>query len=150
MRLITGQDEIVAQFVGAGLKKSFTPPYTAIGWVREQGDQWRLVGGAVFNDYNGANIEVSIYGPHAMNRQTLREALRYVFLQCKCQRLTARTERGNKRMIPLLNRLGFVYEGKQKYFFGSTKSHDALMFRMDPDSAERWIYGKRTVAAARS
>lgn len=139
MRLILGQDEIIAEYVGHGLKRKFTPPFVAMGWVREYGDQWRLVAGAVFNDFNGTNLEISIYGPGALTRQTIRQCFRYVFVQCSCSRLTARTERGNVVMRRLLPKLGFVFEGEMKHYYGPTKKQNALVFRLDRRHAERWL-----------
>lgn len=144
MRLIIGQDEIIATFVGQGLGLTFYPPLTTLGWVQElPGEKWRLSGGAVFNDYNGSNIEISIYG--RLTRQSLRESLGYVFVQLKCLRLTAKTRRGNARMRRLLPRLGFKWEGEMKNYFGPTKADSALVFRMDAKAAERWMHhGQRT------
>lgn len=139
MRLITDQPEIVAQFVATGLQLTFNPPYTALGWVLEQGDRWRLVGGVVFNDYNGYNMEATIYWDGPMTRQPIAETLRYVFVQCKCGRLTAKTRRGNKRMRHILPRLGFQIDAELPRFFGSTKSQNALVFRMEQAQAEKWM-----------
>lgn len=144
MKLITDQPDIIARFVATGLQRIFWPPYTALGWVKEVGDKWTLVGGAVFNDFNGYNIEVSVHWHGPLTRQPLAEALRYVFLQCKCGRLTAKTERGNTKMRRILPRLGFVCEGELKRFYGPRKAQNALIFRLDRITAERWINGQRT------
>ena len=143
MKLITDQPEIIAQFVATGLQRTFHPPYTALGWVVEHGEQWRLVGGVVFNDYNGYNIEASIYWKGPMTRQPIVETLRYVFEQCKCGRLTAKTARGNAKMRKILPRLGFQIEAELKDFFGAgsqrDRSKNALVFRMERLAAEKWI-----------
>jgi len=139
VRLIVDQPEIVAQFVASGLQRTFHPPYTALGWVLERGEQWTLVGGVVFNDYNGHNIEATIYWKGPMTKQPITETLRYVFEQCKCGRLTAKTRRGNKKMRMILPRLGFQIEGELKRFFGPGKSNNALVFRMEPSAAEKWL-----------
>ncbi len=143
MRLITDQPEIVAQFVATGLQRTFHPPYTALGWVLEQGQKWTLIGGVVFNDYNGHNMEASIFWKGPMTRQPIVETLRYVFEQCKCGRLTAKTARGNKRMRCILPRLGFQIEAELKDFFGAgtnrDRSKNALVFRMERSAAEKWL-----------
>jgi hypothetical protein len=144
MRLVTGQEQIIAEFVGAGLKLKFNPPLVAMGWVDVgPAGNWRLVSGAVFNDYNGASIEISIFG--RMTRQTIRESYGYVFGQLGCGRLTARTKRSNLAMRRMLPRLGFVLEGELKRFFGSTSSHNALIYRLEAETAHRWLYGVRTL-----
>jgi len=145
VRLITDQDEIIANFVSQGVGRKIHPPYTAMGWVDiDPVGNWRLVSGAVFNDYTGSSIEISIYG--RMTRQTMREAFRYVFLQLGCLRLTARTRRNNTRIKKMLPRMGFVLEGSLKRFFGSAESHTALIYRLDADEAQRWIHGQRSTA----
>lgn len=143
MRLVTDQPEIVAQFVATGLKRAFHPPYTALGWVLEKGEKWTLVGGVVFNDYNGYNMEASVYWKGPLTRQPIIETYRYVFEQCKCGRLTAKTARGNKEMRRILPRLGFQIEAELKDFFGkgstNNRSKNALVFRLERSAAEKWI-----------
>lgn len=143
MRLIADQPEIIAQFVATGLQRTFHPPYTALGWVMERGEKWTLVGGVVFNDYNGANIEASIYWSGPVTRQPITDTVRYVFEQCKCVRLTAKTERGNRKMRRILPRLGFQIEAELKDFFGPgskrDRSKNALVFRMERRQAEKWL-----------
>ncbi len=146
MRLITGQDEIIAKFVSEGIKRTIYPPYVAIGWVAiDKTGNWKLVSGAVFNDYTGASVEITIYG--RMTRQTIRESMAYVFVQLKCLRMTARTRRGNARMRRILPRMGFVLEGVLKHFYGPSKQENALIFRLDAEQAQRWLNGQHAVAS---
>lgn len=146
MRIVTGQDQIVAEFVSAGLGRKIHPPYTAIGWVRisEAGD-WQLVAGAVFNDYHVASIEISYYGK--VTRQTCRDIYDYVFNQLKCLRLTARTKHSNALVRQMLPQHGWVFEGTLKRFYGSAKSHNALIYRLDADEAGK-RYGFKSVATS--
>ena len=141
MRLITDQPEIVARFVATGLKRTIWPPYTALGWVLEQGDNWRLVGGVVFNDFNGHNIEASVHWNGPITRQPIRDVMHYVFEQCKCGRLTVKTERQNARVRKILPRMGFQIEAELRRFYGPRKGQNALLFRMEPATAYRWING---------
>lgn len=139
MRLVVDQPEIVAQFVATGIGRTFHPPYTALGWVQMIGEHWRLVGGVVFNDYNGWNIEATIFWKGPMTRQPIVDTMRYVFEQCKCGRLTAKTARGNKRMCRILPRLGFRMETAMRHFFGPGKANNAIVFRLERSDAERWL-----------
>lgn len=134
MQLVYGQDNAVALWVARQLQLSIHPPYVAIGVVADDG---RELGGMVFNDWNGANMEVTVYGPRALNRMTLRAAFNYVFNEAKAIRLTARTKRNNKRMRKLLLRIGFEYEGTMKDYFG--RSDDAMLFRLTPQAAAKWM-----------
>lgn len=147
MQLVTGQDEIIAEFVSAGLGRKIYPPFTAMGWVLVGLDGgWKLAAGAVFNDYHGASIELSYYG--RVTRQTCRDIHDYVFNQLKCLRLTARTKHGNAAVRQLLPAHGWIFEGTLKRFYGSAKSHNALIYRLDADVANRWINGQLSIAAS--
>lgn len=142
MRLITGQDEIIANYVSAGLGRKIHPPFTAMGWVAIRDGNWRLMSGAVFNDYHGATIEMSYYGK--VTRQTCRDIYDYVFNQLKCFRLTARTKYSNVMVRQMLPKHGWVYEGTLKRFYGSAKSHGALIYRLDADEAGK-RYGLKSL-----
>lgn len=135
MDIVTGHDSIVAQWASERMGQEFHPPYVAVGFLRDQ----RLCGSAIFNDWNGFNIEVTIYGPGAMCRVSIRYVYRYVFMQIGALRLTARTRRSNKVMCKLLPRLGFTFEGAEPWYFGPGKGDDALRFRLTRSHAERWM-----------
>lgn len=135
MRPLFGCDEAVAEWVGYGLGKSIHPPFTAIGWVDNQD---RLRAGAVFNNWNGSNIEVTIYGPRGFGKQAIRTVFRYAFTQLRANRLTATTERANKTMQRILPRMGFKFESAQPKYYGPHRKNDGLVFRMLRDEC-RWI-----------
>jgi RimJ/RimL family protein N-acetyltransferase len=133
---VFGKDQLVAEFVSAGIGDHFSPPYVCIGFSK---DAKTLCGGAIFNNWNGANIEISIYGPGALTRGAIRVACRYAFGQSNATRMTAKTRRSNKRMQALLPRLGFTFEGVQKRFFGPDRADDALLYALFPQDAEKWM-----------
>jgi|SRR5215831_4304457 len=138
MRLVTGQDEIVANFVSQAYGRKIHPPYTAIGWVAvDHIGNWKLISGAVFNDYSGASIELTFCGK--LTRQVCRDIGNYVFCQLKCLRLTVRTMRKNKAITKLLFDHGWICEGELKRFYGSTKSQNALIYRLEAENAQRWM-----------
>lgn len=126
----------VAEWVGTNLQKPISAPYTAIGWQNERGE---LVAGAVFNDFNGSNIEVTIYGPGHMTPDKLRAGFRYVFGQLKCNRLSATTERRNKPMLRLYQRLGFTFEAVRPQYYGPHKRNDGILYVITPERAARWM-----------
>ncbi len=138
MYLIYGQDEAVAIWVFAhlGLGPPNRSPYVAIGVVDDAG---RPTGGMVFNDWNGANIEITVYAPHALTRQAMRAAYAYVFGQVGACRLTAKTKRNNAIMKKLLPRYGFKFEGVLRNYYGPNPADDALIFRLDPQAAAKWM-----------
>ena len=133
--MLFGFDSDVAEFVGKNMEREFAPPFTAIGVLDQNGN---LVGGMVFSDYTGSNIEITIYGPGLMSRKVVSQCFDYVFNQLKCSRLTARTRRSNRLMRKLLPRLGFDYEATIKHYFGTERGDDALLFRLTPEYASKW------------
>lgn len=135
MRALFGCDQAVAEWVGNGLRKPIHPPYTAIGWVDEQDN---LRAGAVFNQWNGSNIEVTIYGPRGFGKEAIQTVFRYAFTQLKANRLTATTERRNKVMRRILPRMGFIFEHPQQQFYGPRRENDGLVFRMLRNEC-RWL-----------
>jgi hypothetical protein len=136
VHLVFGQDELVANWVGINLGLTIHKPYTAIGGTT---DGQSLAIGAVFNQWNGSNIEITLYGPGALRRGAIRGIYHYVFVQLGAQRLSATTRRSNKLMCRKLSKLGFECEGVGKRFFGSTRKDDAVRFVLFPHAAERWM-----------
>lgn len=136
MNVIVGHDEAVADWAGKRLGRPFTPPYVAIGFSR---DGERLHGAAVFNGWNGANIDLTIYGPGCLTRGAIRAVYDYAFRQIGAARMTARTARTNKPMKRLIPRLGFEYEGVAKRYYGPERKDDAIVFGLFPERAKDWI-----------
>lgn len=134
MRLVFGQDEDVSAFVAQGLGINISPPFVAIGVVDRSDNP---IGGIVFNQWNGANLEITIYGRGIIQRGIIAGTYWYAFEQCGASRLTAKTKRSNKLMRKLLPRLGYKYEGTMKNYYKS--GDDALIFRLDPEEAQKWM-----------
>ena len=72
MTIVT--DERVARFVGAALDTAFVPPFTAMG-IESRG---KIVGGVIFNVFEGADVHVSIAG-RGFTKGFLAEIGHYVF-----------------------------------------------------------------------
>jgi len=138
MRLVFGCDDLVAKYVSDGLGLPMVPPYTAIGGTR---DGQSLCIGVVFNEYNGSNIDITLYGPGALTRGNIRGVYHYLFEQLKVNRVTAKTRRSNKRMQRLMGRFGFKFEGISARYFGPTKADDAIRFVLFPEEARKWLNG---------
>lgn len=92
----------------------FQAPYTAFGWTDEAG---AIVGGAVFNNWNGANVELSLAGRGAVTRQAFRDMAEYAFRQIRARRITMHTKAANLRLVFQAERNGFAREGMRKAFF---------------------------------
>jgi RimJ/RimL family protein N-acetyltransferase len=139
VKLLFGQNEYVAGVVGDGLGVMFSGPYVAIGFLDDSG---AVKGGAVFNNYNGSNIEVTVYAPRMAARGLIRAVLHYCFVQLGCNRLTARTRRNNKLAQKSLLRMGFAFEASLPLYYGPNKNDAAILYRMDRKTAlKRWLNG---------
>lgn len=116
MTLLFGHDETVADWVAKQkFGRPFTPPFTAIGVLDAEGT---LTGGIVFTGFNGDGIELSLAGPGVVRRGAWKAVLQYVFEQLKCSRLQAHTSASNKIVRTQLPRLGFVFEGPARRYYG--------------------------------
>lgn len=137
MTLIFGTHETrdglrIAAWFGRAVGKPQSAPYATLGCL--EGDD--LCNALLFNDYNGANIELHMAGK--IKRSLIREGMRYAFLQLGVQRITAKPYHSNEKLLAILPRLGFVQEGivMQRYY---GPNDDAIVFRLDRPAAEKWM-----------
>lgn len=138
MRFVVGRDQEAAACVSRGIGSEVLPPYTAFGVVEHDPDG-PLLGGIVLNDWNGSNVEITLFAPRCFRRHLVRDFYRYIFMDLKAHRLSARCKRSNAVMRKLMPRLGFNYEATIKGYYGPTRDQDALLFRMTCDEAKRWM-----------
>ena len=113
----------IAAYVGARLDCSFSEPFEALCTVRDG----RLMAGAVFTGYTGANIDVTIAGePGAYWRPLLRGMADYVFRQLGCTRMSAMTEQ--RKVAKMCLRLGAQTEGRLRDYYGVGRDAIVLGF----------------------
>jgi L-amino acid N-acyltransferase YncA len=85
--------------------------YQAIGWAKK-GD---IFCGVVYNHFSGNDIAMHVAGSgYWATPAVLRAFFRYPFNQLKCQRVTAYVGSKNSKCLTLVNRLGFVPEGRMR------------------------------------
>lgn len=125
--LLFDHDKTVAEWVGSKIGKPFSDPYTAIGTLGKDGN---LTGGAVFTNFTGTAIEISIAGRGVVCRSFWTAAAHYVFEQLKCTRLSIHTSRRNRRIKKMAHKFGFVFEGVSRGLFGKT---DGLCYSIIKD-----------------
>lgn len=134
--LLFGHDATVAEWVGQKIGKPFSAPFTAIGTLGADG---RLTGGAVFTNYTGDAVEISIAGGGVVCRSFWAATAHYVFEQLKCSRLSVHTSEKNKRVRRMAPKFGFVYEGTARKMYGK---HNGLAYSLVlsdlPKFRERW------------
>lgn len=104
-------DARVAEFVGGEIGVTFSPPLTCIGIERSG----KIIGGAVFNHYEGQDIHLSAAG-RGWTRGFLAEVGHYVYTVLGCQRMTVITEK--PEVVRLAEKLGGAVEGRLRSHFG--------------------------------
>ena len=134
MRPLVGHDAVVAEWVGNRIGVPIAPPYTALGWIDDEGT---LKVGFVFYGYApGGNIDVAIASSGRLTRPIIRTVARYVFEQIPATRMTMRPKRSNRVACDILVRLGFKVECVCKSYYGSNE--DAVQYRMLKSEC-RWL-----------
>jgi hypothetical protein len=114
----------IADWAGKKLGIAFYPPYYAIGVAPS--DTAPMCGAVVFNDYNGHQIELTIYGPGILRPSIVRQLAHYAFVQLGCVRVTVRTKQSNTRVRKLIARR-FKFECIAPRYFGT---ENAIVHRM--------------------
>lgn len=136
--LLFGRDEAVAQWVARGLKVNFHPPYVAVGVLGSDG---ALVGGAVFNEMTGRNVDFTYYGPGTLRRDVARKFAHFAFVGLKVLRVTCRTRRRNRALTRTLPKLGFRYEGTMRCYYGASRGDDGIQYGLLASDAGRILRG---------
>ena len=138
-RLLVDSDELVAKWVYTTYELFPIPVNKAIGIVNKQGT---LVGGVLFQNYNGVNIEFSYYGPRTVTYGICKVIARIAIGHFNAARLTVVTSRRNKRLIRGLLRLGFKLEGVQRCFYGhqDNKKNSAVRLVAFKDDLAKFAY----------
>ena len=128
--IVTNQSAAVARWAGERLGCSFIPPFTAIGILNRFGQR---VGAAIFNDYADRNIELTVYGPGAFQRNVCIWMARYCFIQNNCRRVTTRTAASNLYVRKLLEHHGWVKEGTLREWYSDD---DAIIYGLLRDDCK--------------
>ena len=133
-------DEI-GQFLGKwyidnAVEASLNPPYSAIGFVKSN----ELKGVATFTEYTGSCIDLHIYMPGCLTRQSIKFILNYVFNDLNCCIYTAKPMRSNKKLLRILNKLDKdAYLTVIPRYYGRTKDKDAVLHVFTREWASKWI-----------
>jgi RimJ/RimL family protein N-acetyltransferase len=142
-------NDAIAGWIMGKLGRRAVRPYKALGVLNGDG---RLIAGAVFNGYNGANVDMTVYS-HSIglaSRSALLAVFRFAFLELKATRVTVRTKRKNAlHSSGMLQRLGFSFETCAARYYGKGRAGDAMVYRMLREDC-RWIgesNGRRTRGA---
>jgi hypothetical protein len=145
--LLLDADEQVASY----LFKSHVSPVMkydrAIGLV----DSGNLHGGILLQSWNGTNIELSYYGRGTLTAGIVRCLARILLSTFNPGRVTVTVCRKHRRLIKALGKLGFVFEGTQRCFYGQRdcarntgvrfvmfRGRLEIMARLQPEESEQY------------
>lgn len=129
-------NQAFAEWVMDRIGRPAVPPYQTMAAVDDDG---RIHAGVVFNGYNGANVDITVYAPGGLTRRALREVCEFAFVKLQCTRITARTRRDQRALVAdapltgkggIFERMGFVPEAIAARYYGRGPKNDALVYRM--------------------
>ncbi len=112
--LAFNQDFRVLEYLESRLATKLNPPFTTIGIEKNS----QIVGGWLFNDYNGHNVEISVALDTHLTPGMIRAVKHYLFRQLKVRVVTGRCRDSNLKSQNMMTRLGFHFEGRIPYYFG--------------------------------
>ena len=138
-KVIYGEDQRVAEWVGAQIDEVYVPDATAIG-LEQDGE---LIAGVVFDHYTGPSISmhvVAVPGKRWMTKDFLWRCFAYPFLQLQCSRITGLVRVDNLVAQKFDEHLGFKREGLVRK--ACTDGTDMILYGMLKEEC-RWLEIKR-------
>lgn len=136
--LVCGRDEELAQWAEKHYPdcSPLCRPLTSIGVASNDGD---IMGVAIFHNYRQNDIEITFITatPRWATPGNIRGILNYPFVQLGVKRMTAITNKSNKKARKFMTGLGFVLEGVHPY--GARDCTTACTYGLYPENAKRWL-----------
>lgn len=135
--LLLGSDDQVAAWAFSTFH--FVPmPYDRVyGVINKDGN---LAGAVMLHCYNGADLQLSYYGPKTISLGMVKSIARAILAEFNVSRVTAMTSKRNKRLMHGMHKIGFRVEGAQRCFYGhhDTQRNTAVRFVMFRDQIEKF------------
>lgn len=135
-------DTAAAAWVMAPFRRPAVPPYVTILAIDDEG---RPRAGVLLNDYNGANVEITVRCDEIpLPRSGLRVVFAYVFETLRCSRVTAHVRKGKGKnklargRRAMMKRLGFEFESFSPRYWGNGEANGAYVYRMYPEDCP-WL-----------
>jgi hypothetical protein len=113
--LLVGHDKEVAAWAFSTYQMKPMPVDAAIGIVDESGT---LRGAALYQSYNGFNVEFSYYGRRTLTLGIIRSLARIAIVQFNPSRVSVSVNRRSRFLTHHLPKLGFKLEGAARCFYG--------------------------------
>jgi RimJ/RimL family protein N-acetyltransferase len=144
--LLIGEDQLVANWMFDTFHVFRSHVDAAIGILSNEG---KIVGAAVFQNFNGSNVELSYYGPKTLTLGIVRALAKATLAAFNANRVTVVTSQRNRIFMRGLVKMGFKLEGHQRCYYGreDTKRNNGVRFVMFRDTIDSLATGKRIVDA---
>ena len=115
-RVIRYASAEVKAWAGGLFGVTFREPSFALGVLNGHG---KLVGAVIYNNYEAANVEMSIVGPRrAFYRGVCREIFSYAFDELGVSRVTLTCRERYPEIIDKARRWGWKIEGRMRDYYG--------------------------------
>lgn len=112
--LLVGEDILVAEWAFTKHRMHKMLVDRAIGIVEDG----KLIGAALFQNYNGNNVDFSYYGRNTLSVGLYRAIARVAVVEFNAARMTIMTSKKNVRLREFLHAVGFKMEGTMRCFYG--------------------------------
>lgn len=112
--LLLGHDNAVAAWAFQAYQFKPTPIDAAIGIMEPDGT---LAGAALFQRFNGHDVELSYYGSRTLTPGIVRSIAKTA-LDMNVQRITVTTAKSNRKFVKSILRLGFIHECAKHRYYG--------------------------------
>lgn len=122
MMAIVQNDDVAAHYIREVTGIEIVPPFVGLVVL----DEKTIRGACIINDHADRNAEMSAVGDGCWTVPAVRAVARYLFVQLKCRRVTARTRPTNIKAMRSLQAMGFEYEGSLRDWYGDDE--DCFVF----------------------
>jgi hypothetical protein len=136
--ILEGHDQDVARWIWSNYRLIPMPVNRCFGLMVDGA----LVGGFMFQNFNGYNVEFSIYGKHTPTLGIMKYAIRVALEVFKVERITFFIPRNEKRRAAWLKRMGCIHEGNCRRYYGRSEgSKDtAMRFAIFRENLEKIVH----------
>lgn len=110
--------ELVLRWLEAVHGYKIVEPCITIGIVDDKFH--KMVGVAVFNNFEYKNIELSCVGRGVFNRQVCRMLAKVAFDDNNCERITVKVRADNEYVLKVAKKFGWKPEGRMRNYYGDT------------------------------
>tara|TARA_R110000803_G_C11976965_1_gene320278 strand:+ start:758 stop:1186 length:429 start_codon:yes stop_codon:yes gene_type:complete len=140
-QILCGHDDELAQWAETTYPDCcpLPRPLTAIGVASNEGD---IMGVAIFHDFSDNDVQITFVTatPRWATPGNCRAILHYPFIQLGVKRMTAVTNKSNKRARKLLEGIGFKLEGVHPFADGGVRPKVSYGL-YESVAKEKWFNG---------